>query len=162
MKKLWILTVAFLLSAVSANTTAQNQARHKCESPKSMLQLLAGYKVDVGWGIDSWGAKISKDGGVTIEFFQGLHVGVEADSIDQKDVAWREEQVVNGQRLICVYTNSNDLIVSNRMQAVNFRGHIRNQQDLTEMLLMVLTYDPVHGYPVEPGTVTTPCPDDPR
>jgi hypothetical protein len=162
MKKLSILTIAFFLFAVSARTTAQNQARKKCESGKSAFQLLPGYKVEVGWGIDSWGAKISKDGGVTIELSQGLHVGVEADSVDQNDIAWREEQVVNGQRVICVYTKSNDLIVSNRVQAANFRGHIRNQQNLTEMLLMVLTYDQVHGYPVEPGAVTTPCPDDPR
>lgn len=86
---------------------------------------------------------------------------MEADSVDQNDVAWREEQVVNGQRVICVYTKSNDLIVSDRMRAVNFRGHIRNQQDLTEMLLTVLTHDPVHGYPVELGTVTTPLPRRP-
>src|SRR5271170_3732461 len=103
MKKLSILTIAFVLFALSANTTAQNQTRKKCESGKSMLQLLPGYKVDEGWGTDTWGAKISKDGGVTIELFQGLHVEVEADSVDQNDVSWREEQVVNGQRLICVY-----------------------------------------------------------
>jgi hypothetical protein len=162
MRKLSLLAVAFFLFAISARTTAQNQNRKKCESETFVLQLLPGYKADVGWGIDTWGAKISKDGGITIELFQGLHAGVEAESVDQNDVAWREEQVVNGQRVICVYTKSNDLIVSNRIKAVNFRGHVRNQQDLAEMLLMVLTYDPVHGYPVEPGTVTTPCPDDPR
>jgi hypothetical protein len=162
MKKFSILTIAFFLFAVSPNTTAQSQDRKKCESAKSVLHLLPGYKVDVFWGIDSWSAKISKEGSITIELFQGLHVGVDADAVDKKDVAWREEQVVNGQQVICVYTKSNDLVVSIPQLAVNFRGHTRNQQDLTEMLLMVLTYEPTHGYPVEPGTVTTPCPDDPR
>jgi hypothetical protein len=162
MKKLSILTIAFFVFAVSANTTVQNQNRNKCEAKIFPLQLLPGYKVQEGWGIDGWQAEVRKDGGVNVELYQGLHNGVDAYSVDKKEVSWKDEQVVNGQQVICVYTKSNDLVVSIPHLAVNFRGHIRNQQDLTEMLLMVLTYEPTHGYPVEPGTVTTPCPDDPR
>lgn len=63
--------MTFFRFAVSANTTAQHQARKKCESEKFVLQLLPGYQADLGWGVDSWGATISKDGGVTTELFQG-------------------------------------------------------------------------------------------
>jgi hypothetical protein len=161
MKKLSILTIAVFLCAMSARTTPQNQDRKKCETKIFPLQPLPGYKVQEYWGIDNWQAEIWKDGGVTFELYQGPYNGVDAYSIDKKDVSRRVEQVANGQQVICVYTKSNDLVVSIPHLAVNFRGHIRNQQDLTEMLLTVLTYQPTPGYPVEPGTVTIPCPEDP-
>jgi hypothetical protein len=56
-------------------------------------------------------------------------------------------------RVICVYTKSNEFVVSIPRLAVNFRRHTQNQQEIAEMLLMVLTYEPSHGYAVEPGAI---------
>ncbi len=151
--------IAPVLLFLSSTTTAQNQDKGKAEVKLSPVQLLAGYTLRVTPGIDTWAGAISKDGGMKIGIYQGLHVGIEAESVDKKDVAWREEQIVNGQQVICVYTKSSDLIVSFPRLIVNFQGHIRNRQDLADMLLMVLTYDTTHGYPVPPGTVAiTPRP----
>ncbi len=162
MKRLSLLAIVVLLFAVSSTSIGQNQDRTKREVNRIRFQLLPGYRVSVSYGLDTWGAKIWKDGGVTIEFVNGLHVGVEADSVEKGGVTWREEQFVNSQRFICVYRKANDLVVSIAQLAVNFRGHIRNQQDLAEMLLIVLTYEPTHGYRFEPGTVVIPSPEDSR
>jgi hypothetical protein len=162
MRRLLTLAIAILTLGVPSATRAKNQDRTKDVPKRFPIRLLPGYKATVGYGIDTWGAKIGRDGGITIEFIQGLHVEVEADSFGENDVAWREQQVVNGQQAICVYTKSNDFVVSIPKLAVNFRAHIRNQQDLAEMLLMVLTYEPTHGYPFAPGAVAFPRPDEPR
>jgi hypothetical protein len=153
MTKLSVLLIALPLLSGSLTTTAQTQDRTKGEARIFPVELLPGYRVETRSGIDTWGATIWKDGGAKIEMYQGLHVGIAADLVKAEDVAWREEQVVNGQRVICAYTKSNDLVVSIPRQIVNFQSQIRDQQDLTEMLLMVLTYEPTHGYSVEPGTV---------
>jgi hypothetical protein len=153
MTKISALVIVFLLSSVSSPTVAQDRGGAKSEASTFPVRLLPEYKVVASAGIDTWGATISKEGGVKIELYQGLHVGVAADSVETKDVAWREEQVVNGQQVICVYTKSNDLVISIPKLIANFQSHIRSQQDLADMLLMVLTYEPTHGYPVEPGTV---------
>lgn len=152
MTKLPILLIAFFLLSGPFTTTAQNQDRAKHAAALLPVQLLSGYQVRIASGIDAWNGTIWKDGGVKIEFDHGSHVGVAADLVEKSDVVWREEQVVNGHQMICVYTKSNHLIVSIPKRIVNFEASIRNHQDLTEMLLMVLTYEPTHGYPVEPAT----------
>lgn len=158
MTRISVAAVAMLFLAVFSTGIAQNQGRKPGEATTFPVRLLPGYRVGVASDIDSWGAKIWKDGGVTIQLYAGRHIGIDADSIDEKDVDWRAEQVLNTQRVICVYTKSNDLIVSIPRLAVNFRGHIQNPHELSEMLLMVLTYEPNHGYPFEPGTVTVMVP----
>jgi hypothetical protein len=153
MTKLSAVGLLLLVFTVSSVSNAHNQDRTNSNAKMFPLQLLPGYKVFSGSGIDSSSAKIWRDGSVTIELSQGLYVGVDVDSIRKEDVAWREEQIVNGERVICVYTKSNEFVVSIPRLAVNFRGHIQNQQEIAEMLLMVLTYEPRHGYAVEPGAI---------
>jgi hypothetical protein len=104
-------------------------------------------------GFDTWSGTIWKDDGLKIDVFSGLHVGVAADLVDRKDVAWREEQVINGHEVICVYTNSNNLTVSFPRLVTNFQGHIQHNQDIAEMLLTVLTFEPTHGYAADPGAI---------
>jgi hypothetical protein len=114
------------------------------------IQLLPGYKVEGGHGTDTAGARIFKDGETSIAFGLGIHMAVQADSVDETRVAWKEDQIVNGRHLTCVYTKSGELIASFRdLPVANFSAKIRTQQELAEMLLMVLTFEPSHGYPVE-------------
>jgi hypothetical protein len=82
--------------------------------------------------------------------------GNAAESIDKSQVLWREEQTINGQRVVCVYTKSKELIVSFPKLVANFRAKIRNQNELAAMLLIVLTYEPHQGYAADPGAIVPP------
>jgi hypothetical protein len=155
MTKLSILLMACLLFSVSSTTNARNQDLAKREAKLSPVRLLPGYKIRWASGIDSWGGQIWNDAGVNIEFDQGLYVGVSTDLVDKKDVVWRAEQLVNGQQVICVYTKSNQFVISIPKLAVSFEANMRSQKDLTEMLLMALTWDMTHGYPAAPGAIET-------
>ena len=65
--------------------------------------------------------------------------------VDKNDVAWRAEQLLNGQPVICFYTNH--FVVSIPKLIVNFEANMRSQPDLEERLLMALTQDRAQGYP---------------
>jgi hypothetical protein len=153
MKSLSILAIALVLSMAPSMATTQNRDATINSPTKSPVHLLPAYKIQITSGIDTWGGTIWKDDGLKIEFNSGLHVGVAVDLVDRKDVAWREEQVINGQEVICVYTNSNDLIVSFPRLLTTFQGHAQHNQDIAEMLLTVLTFEPTRGYAVDPGAI---------
>jgi hypothetical protein len=161
MRRLSIAGIAVLLTLVSLSAIAQSTDTTKSPPARSPVQLLSGYKIQISSGTDTWGGIIWKVGGLKFRFDSGLHVGVAADLVDKKDVAWREEQVVNGQQVICVYTTSNDLVVSFPRLVSNFQGHIQHPQDLAEMLLMIMTFEPTHGYVVESGAIV-PIPQRPE
>jgi hypothetical protein len=153
MKRLSMIAIAFLLCMAPSMAITQNRDTTASSPTKSPVHLLPGYKIQMSSGADSWGGTIWKDAGLKIEFDSGLHVGVAADLVERKDVAWREQQVINGQEVICVYTDSNNLIVSFPRLVTNFQGHIQHNQDIVEMLLTVLTFEPTHGYAVDPGAI---------
>jgi hypothetical protein len=152
MKNIFALIMTLMFS-VSLASSAQNPDVAKGESNISPVRLLPGYKFRAGRSLDTGGGTIWKEGGLEIDFVAGA-IGSEADSIDKKDVVWREQQVVNGQRMICVYTKSHDLVISFPKLRADFSSKIRSRQDLAEMLMMVVTFEP-RGYPVEPGAVVT-------
>jgi preprotein translocase subunit YajC len=89
MIKLSAIGLMLLVFAVSSTSIAHNQDRTNSKTKMFPFQLLPGYKVFSGSGIDSSSATIWRDGGITIELSQGLYVGVDVDSIQTEDVAWR-------------------------------------------------------------------------
>ena len=123
------------------------------EKWKQMMGLLPGYRVTENQGIDSVVGNISKGAGrLTIHFDIFGATGNQADSEEvEKSTIWRREQKINGARVICVYTKSRDLIVTFPLSA-NFVARIRNQQDLADMLLMVLTFHSPASSPGQKGT----------
>jgi hypothetical protein len=56
--------------------------------------------------------------------------------------AWRTEQVIDGKRVVCIYTKSKELLIAFPDDLANFYAKARTQRDITDMMLMVLTYDP--------------------
>jgi len=136
------------LAHAQGNNTEQEE-----KTSRSVVPLLAGYKIKVMSGIDSAGGRISKDRGLSIEFSIGYYVGNAADSIERKQISWRIEQTVNEQKLVCVLTKASELVVTFPAFRANFRAKVRSRQDVAEMLLMVSLFDPHKGYPAEPGTV---------
>ncbi|HXX20126.1 MAG TPA: hypothetical protein VEJ46_12050 [Candidatus Acidoferrum sp.] len=147
----WLAVVfALSLSAYYSPTKAQTGNKEPAKPKMSPVRLLPNFKFRLVRGIDTWGATIWNNNGVKVELNQGLHVGVATDLVDRSDVVWHEEQVVNGHKVACVYTKTHHLIVSFPELFANFDGGVRDQRDLTEMLLIVLTYDPNFPYPADP------------
>jgi hypothetical protein len=153
-----IFTSALLFLALGSISAQDRNAARIVASSRSPVALLSGYKVQVIPGIDSSGGKIWKERGLTIEMELCCGFGNAAESVDKSQILWREEQTFNGQRVVCVYTRSKDLIVSFPKLVTNFRAKIRNPNDLTEMLLMVLTFEPQQGYATDPGAIVPPPP----
>jgi hypothetical protein len=148
-----VLCAAIIIHSLAlANAIAQDTAPGP-QAPRSSVRLLPDYKFMVLPGIDAGGVKIFKKLGPAILESFGLHVVNEADSIDKNQVLWRTEQTVNGKAVVCVFTKSQELVVTFPQGVTNFRAKIRNKQDLAEMLLMVLTFEPEHGYPVDPSAI---------
>jgi hypothetical protein len=94
--------------------------------------------------------------------------GTKAASIDRSQVRWREEQTIRGQRVVCVFTRSNPVIVSFGPRSFfpgalapgtwpNFSARIRVQKDLAEGLLMAPSFDEEHGYVVDPRALVAPA-----
>jgi len=145
-----------LIAFAISQTVIANQ-NNTSKQTKSPVRLLPGYKIEMMSGFEGGlGGKISKDSGPTIDFGEGQHEGNSADSVNKDELLWRTEQIVNGKHVICAYTKSSELVITlppSSSWPANFRSKIRNQQDLAEMLLMVLTFEPNQGYPVEPDAI---------
>ena len=123
---------------------------------RSPIQLLPEYKFQVGSTIEGGRhGKIWRQGGPSIAFDIDMYTPSAVDSVEKSQIAWREEQSRNPGRVICIYTKSQDLLITfvTPMPA-NFRSKIRSQRDLAEVLLMVLTFEPINGYPVDPSTIS--------
>jgi hypothetical protein len=123
-----------------------------------MMQLLPGYRVTMKQGIDSAVGDISLQGGLTINFDLWGNAGNYVDSAEVKQNAlWRREQIIAGRKVICTYTKSHYMYVT-FPPSTNFFARTRNQQDLTDMLLMVLTFhspsrDPLKNKPPDSSPV---------
>jgi hypothetical protein len=160
MPKSILVVIGLLAPTIAASAFAHQNAPSKETKLSSPVLLLPRYKIEIVSGFEGgYGGRILKDGGLVIEFGQGQYDGIAADSVDYRQLLWRTEQSVNGKRVICVYTKSNELVITfppSSSWPANFRAKIRSQQDLAEMLLMVLTFDPRHGYPVDPSVVVSP------
>jgi hypothetical protein len=110
------------------------------------ILLLPGYKIEARNGMEYPYGKIWKDGGPTINFQVGGQVrSREVDFRDQLEmeggVSWRQQQTVNGHQVICVYTKSNNLIIMFPYLSANFTAAVGRSQDITDMLLMALTFE---------------------
>jgi hypothetical protein len=117
---------------------------------KSPVHLLPGYRLhEQPNNIDVYGATISRNDGVTLSFTAYGHTGILANMVEPSDLEWREEQVVNGEQMVCAYTKSHKLIASFPRMNANFEADIRNDRDIAQALLMILTYDGTHAYPAD-------------
>ena len=131
---IWLVLVMgpWTLSAQSAQTMGPGNIR-----------LLPGYVNATVHPIDSAEAgRISKPDGLLISYDIGMaagHYETNPKWMDHK--RWRTEQVINGKRVVCIYTKSKELLVAFPEDLANFYAKIRNPRDLADMMLMVLTYD---------------------
>lgn len=144
-----------LIIVVVSNCRASGKGALAGEQNGWPVQLLPGFKWTFIRGIDSGGGMISNKDGLNIEVEFCCGFANEAEEVSKKLVLWREEQTVNGERVLVVFTKSRELIASfpiGTARATNFRAKIHNQKEMAETLLMVMTYRP----PLRPRLPASP------
>lgn len=154
--------IAILIVSMGCAATAQEASAPSTSAGiRFPLRLLPGYKLQAAAGYDNGPTgKIWKENGPTINFHMGPYFPEETESIKKDQILWREEQIINGQSFTCVYTKSADLVISHQpLPVANFRAKIHSQQELAEILLMVLTFEP-KGYLVDPNAIVPSGPID--
>lgn len=135
-KNLWVV---FLIFALGLATFAQEA------NPPGGIKMLPGYQHRPKQGVDSFTGTIGKPGGLQIEYDIGEMAGnyTECTSCGWiKGEVWRKKQIVNGQDVVCVWTNKKRLVVSYPASHANFVATILTKDQLTDMLLIVLTFQP--------------------
>jgi hypothetical protein len=158
MRRLISTLIATLIVSMGCAATSQEaSAPNKSAGIRFPLRLLRGYKLQAAAGTDNGpNGKIWKENGPTIDFHIGPYFSEATESIRKEEILWREEQIVNGHSFTCVYTKSADLVISHQpLPVANFQAKIHRQQEMAEMLLMVLTFEP-KGYPVDPKAIVSP------
>lgn len=150
-----ILTALLLLLPVRAEAFDQ---------PYGGVRLLDGYKFKRSHTVDTINGVIYKDGGLTIEFESGISEGYAVDPKSRAKFVWYREQVIGGHKVMLALTKpgvgtvwkpetprnsppGNVLIVTfpgrfGPDDAANFYAEVLNEQEVAEVLLMVLTFDP--------------------
>jgi hypothetical protein len=155
-----VRTLAFLFSLLGLLAThlrAQELQAAPGAAARSPVRLLPGYKIELRHGFEGdFGGRIWKPGGLSVDFDSGIHNPKAIDSIEAKDVGWRIDQILDGHHVVLVYGVSGRVAISILDRAANFSAMIRNQQDLAEMLLMAVTFEPGQGYPVDSSAIVTP------
>jgi len=156
---LLVLSLSFVISALAPPSFKAQSGPMRWKDNHVPVRLLPGYKITgyAGFEGDIHG-KIWKDGGPTIEYsLVDLYAGDTAGTIPKDQQLWREEQTVGPNHFVCVYTRSNELVVTFSQRAIaNFRAKIRDHKDLAEVLLIVLTLDVQNGYELDPSMIIDP------
>jgi hypothetical protein len=107
------------------------------------ITLLPGYRLTASAKcMDSCGGRIWKEGGLKIYYDNLIDAGIYAtEPRFTKDARWTQEQLINGQKALIVFTRKRELIVSFPEGQVNFYATIRNEREMAEMLLTIGTFD---------------------
>jgi hypothetical protein len=118
-------------------------------SPPGTIKLLSGYQHRVLQGIDSQVGTISKQDGLQIKYDIGELAGDYSKCGDLRGCGevWRKKQVINGQDVVCVFTDKKRLVVTFPQSHANFYATVHTEEELTDMLLMLFTYKPVSSKP---------------
>jgi hypothetical protein len=131
------------------------------------IHLLDGYSAKRGSAIDAVSWTIEGKNGLVIHFESGPSEGRVVDLKDREKYVWYREQTVNGHKVLLALVRpgvktdadidaernllpGNILLITfplsdHRDHAANFVGKIANQEEMIDMVLMVLTFDPSKG-----------------
>jgi hypothetical protein len=155
MKRAGLVFLLLLIASPVLEVRGQSGGTSQTKETMSAVRLLPGYKIQSVPGIEGGlGGTIWKESGPKIEFVLfGMYFENPVRAAKPEDVLWKEEQVLNGYPSACVYTKSKELIVSFPTKFSFFRAKVESPKDLTEVLLMVTTFDVEHGYSVDPAMV---------
>jgi hypothetical protein len=154
MKEVVVLVLVFLLAAPVV----------AFDEPYGGVKLLDGYRFKRSSSVDTINGLIYKEGGLSIEFESGISEGYAVDLKNKSKYIWCRDQMVNGHKVMLALTKSgvgtvwkperarsskpgNILIVTfpgrfGPNDAANFYAEVLSEQEIADMLLMVLTFDP--------------------
>ena len=148
-----IAALLFMLLAVSSLMAQE-------APPPGRIKLLPGYHHEIRQGIDSFVGIISKPGGLEIQYDIGEMAGNYAACATcgwTKGELWRKVQVVNGQRMVCVFTKEKRLVVSFPQSHANFYATIHGGDELADMLLMMATFQRLPRTPLVKPPLCAPA-----
>lgn len=111
------------------------------------IQLLPGYKMRTCGGMEFLYGRIWKQDGVSINFYERW-----VDYSESLEL-WRQDQIVDGDHMLCSFKKDQTMEI--RFRGTQFDATVRNQQELAEMFLTVLSYEPPAS-PRLPGAVEVP------
>jgi hypothetical protein len=138
------ISVFLIAIGMLANTAAAND-------PPGKMELLPGYKHEPLQGIDSIVGKVSNPMGLSIqyeigrvrkpgEFGLGGDFTDQAKAVPEADRRWYREHRIGGQSVHIALSKENSLSVSYPDTGVNFHVTVKSSEDLTDALLMILSY----------------------
>ena len=133
----------------------------------SGIKLLPGYRAKRGQAVDAAVWTIERDGGPIIEFESGPSEGSFPDPKERDLYSWHREQVINGFKVRLalikpgvetIWEPENRrglkpggillvtfLLGGHKDSTANFTAKIGSSEELADVLLMVLTFDPSKG-----------------
>ena len=151
-----LLSKSLLLSAILALSVLYSSAQTKTlilpnpePPPPGNMLLLPDYIFTAKRGIDSFLGTIGKKDGLQIEYAAGNNMGDFASDAYYKEranVDWRKRQYVNNRYLTLVcFKNGKIYATFNQSKEfpilVNFYSTVKNNEELTDFLLMIMTYN---------------------
>jgi heme A synthase len=149
-----LLTISAVVLTI-CTTTAQEKPKQTQKIFSSPIRLFDGYRVEATTGgvEATTDAKFYKDGGPTINCHLGWYYGDRAALAKKSEIEWAFEQVINGKQMSFVLTKTHTLVVSvSHGLAVNFEAGVKNDQEVAEALLMIVTYSQ-DGYEIDQSRV---------
>jgi hypothetical protein len=105
------------------------------------MRLLEGYTHTPSQGIDTAVGRISKPGGMTIEYDNGAMAGQYARKCSSKSAClWFKRQWVGGREVWLGMTKEGEIIATFPKSSANFFARTNSPEDVADFLLMVMTY----------------------
>ena len=97
-------------------------------APPGDIKLLPGYEHQKLQGIDTRVGKISKEGGITIQYDIGRLAGNATKGLPKADVSWIKEQTINGHPVVVAKTKENVLYVTFTRSSANFSAKVATKK----------------------------------
>jgi hypothetical protein len=133
------------------------------DEPYGGIRLLDGYHYERSHTSDTINGVITKTGALRIEFESGISEGYAVELKNRTKYIWYREQTISGHKVMLALVKrgattwkpevarnpspSNLLMITfpgrfGPNDAANFYAEVANEQEIADMLLMVLTFDP--------------------
>jgi hypothetical protein len=132
-----LISIFMLVCSLSFNNSAQTT---KANLSVGTIDLLPGYQHKREQGIDTIVGHIWKEGGITISYDIGKLAGIYVLPDQKTQFKWYKEQKINNQTVRIAMTKERQLRVTFVETNANFVGVVPTEQDLTDALLMLLTF----------------------
>lgn len=140
--KKWLILILALSAIYSFSQTKPRDLPNL--PPPGNIKLLPNYTFERKQGIDSSVGTFSKKDGLSIGYDIGRMAGNYVKSVysrEKQNTVWLKTQIINGQELTLLYLKNGKIYASFKDSYANFFADVKNDEELTDFLLIVSTYD---------------------